>query len=821
MSSSGFSSLSSRDSVVFELQEHLDLRAAAQMLGSTAMRALKETDAAAWKALSDTVAVARVTGGALSVRYYKDDQQEGFGRMKARVEATGVGCIPFVHMRRAPRAQLAASRYYDVDMVNCQPSILAQKLESHRIPCPLLSRYVADRKNAIDEVSCCCRVDRSAAKNLIVRLLFSGGTRGWCEDNGVPESDVPDWVQELRRELRSAAERIMDLPEMEPFKRAFTKRRPTEGHDSDGLREYHQGNTLASQLAVYLQTLECECVKALVDAVHSSSRLVGGIIYDGVLVEREDADVDGRLPPHLITRWEKAIARDTGLAIDLAVKPLDLDPEWGDGDPLADATAVATTVDNADANAWMKSGAFLTYDEMKTAWEKSTFKVVNSSNYMRISPRSGTRTVFSKRSLVDSFEHLNYADIAINDNNGKATVTMHPFIARWVRDSDIRQYMDIVLAPPPKTVPEDAYNIWSGFAVERYVPPEGKAVDTDSEAVRAYMELVSVLSGRSPEVFEYLLNWIAQIFKEPAIKRGIAILLRGEEGVGKNRFTDLLRAMMGDDAFLQTASPSNALYGRFTRLREGKMLVVINEASGSDNFAADSLIKDMITSDQFLSEGKGSNAYPVSCFARFVFTTNNDNCLKINPDSRRYVVVDASSEMKGNTQWFNHLSAHIDDAHGRYEFYRLLMDRDLRGIDWINSRPVTTAQLDMIELNMPAEHQYVMHVVSQAFHAPECIASIKLRLDDLFKGFQTWFAASFPNRQFGFSNKKFGISLTKLIWAADGNTNGFKGILKTRHGAGVVYEFKVDRMVQEMVDKRWAPPGDFCRMGATPAFVEV
>ena len=89
------------------------------------------------------------------------------------------------------------------------------------------------------------------------------------------------------------------------------------------------------------------------------------------------------------------------------------------------------------------------------------------------------------------------------------------------------------------------------------------------------------------------------------------------------------------------------LYGRFNRQREGKILIVINESNGSENFAANDIIKDMITCDEFQSEGKGTNSYTMSCYARFLFTTNNENSLKVQPDSRRYVVIEVSSTLKG------------------------------------------------------------------------------------------------------------------------------------------------------------------------------
>jgi hypothetical protein len=53
--------------------------------------------------------------------------------------------VPYVRMKKEARAALASDLYWDVDMSNCQPRLLMQKLEQHSIPCKLLRRYV-DRR---------------------------------------------------------------------------------------------------------------------------------------------------------------------------------------------------------------------------------------------------------------------------------------------------------------------------------------------------------------------------------------------------------------------------------------------------------------------------------------------------------------------------------------------------------------------------------------------------------------------------------------------------------------------------------------------------
>lgn len=534
-------------------------------------------------------------------------------------------------------------------MVNCHPSILSQRLALDGIACPLLDRYVTDRGSCISEVMAACKVSRDAAKNLFVRLIYFGGVDGWAKDH--PEAEVrslPPWVLEFKAELRRCGEKLWVTPEFAELKASHD--RPL--HDLE-----RQPDRLASIMAFYLQTKERECVQALVDAIVADEGSVGGIIYDGVLVQKP-------VSSDSLLRWSKVIRQKTGFAIDLAAKPFVLDSEW---------TSDPTDANDGWEEAWRGGGVILSYEEMKTEWERHCFKIIDSGNFVR--EKRDSRSIYSKRMLQDSFEQVRYAvvDRVCNGTRVGVKITKHPFVARWIMDPAIREYEKLVFSPPPLGVASDTYNLWSGFAVERY-DPGAMPVDMDSEAVRAYIDLVSALCGRNEAVTSYLLDWIAQLFQRPAIKTGIAVLLTGEEGVGKNRLTDLLREMVGPkDCFLQTASPSSTLYGRFTRLREGRMLIVINESSGSDNFAANDIIKDMITCDEFVSEGKNTNAYTIGCYSRFIFTTNNDNVLKVNPDSRRYFVIDVSSELKGNTEYFKGLSAHMENPHGRYEFYRRLM----------------------------------------------------------------------------------------------------------------------------------------------------
>lgn len=778
-----------------------------RLVGSVAMEGLRTRDAAGHKRIMDSISLANALGGYIPVRYYMHESQEGYGRMKCQVLADGLHAVPFVHMKREVRAHLAEAYYWDVDMANCQPRLFKQKLDQLGVACPLLETYVAQRESCLREVMQACNVERDAAKNLFIRLLYLGSIAAWREDFKCAEP--PPWIHDLADEMRKNAETMYSLPEFQDLKRYSARRQLTISESLEPAngshREFSPGpvSAIGSLLALYLQTLECKCVRALVEAMQSDGRKVGGIIYDGAHVEKLSGEQT--IPHSDLSQWRGAVLHKTGYDVELTVKPFALEADW-----LCAQSSTSSEAEQRDNDIWderwMQGHILFAYDEMKARWEQRSFKIVKGGNYVR--EEKDNRVPMSDRVLLESYKHLHYAQFR-TDDNGRVTVQLKPFIAHWVKDPLIRRYKSMVFRPPPLETPPEMYSIWNGFAVDRYKPAADRGVDVDSAAVKMFLEFISILCNRNDAVTGYLLDWMAQLFQQPSRKTGVALLLKGEEGVGKNRFTDLIGAMLGADKSLNTSSPKNTLYGEFTQLREGKFLIVINEANGGDNFAANDIIKDMITSDTFVCNAKSQNSYSIECFARFVFTTNNDNCLKVDSGSRRYQVIQVSSELKGNTEYFKALSAAMEDMHNRYELYRYLLARDISGRDWVNDRLLTESFAEMVSLNLPYEFHFVKDLI-MAHDDPEN-PTLTLTSEELFNRFNEWLQAAVTSEQararHNTSSIKFGVTLTKLV-ASDTNRAGFRSVSKTRKRVGIVYTFDVAGMRQELLDKHWVLPED-------------
>jgi hypothetical protein len=339
--------------------------------------------------------------------------------------------------------------------------------------------------------------------------------------------------------------------------------------------------------------------------------------------------------------------------------------------------------------------------------------------------------------------------------------------------------------------------------VQSYVPT--KPVDTESEGVKALVGHLDMLVGESaPNATDYVLDWLAQIFQQPGFKRGISILLVGKEGSGKNRGTDLGKLMVGEDKFLETSNPGNVLYGRFNDARRGKLLIVVNEATAKDNHASNDLLKDMITSQTFMCEGKGRDVVSQRCYDRYIFCTNNTNVLRINPDSRRYVVFEVSSKRVGDTRYFTELSRHIDDPHTRREFYELLMARDISGRDWINDRPVTDQYRQMVQMNLPREYEFLRDEVLLKAHHRQAGQTIKMLASAMFEQFIEYLdreRTATSSSKYTTTQKMFGVRMTALC---EGKGDAMAGCSKRPQVDGQTYFYDVDVACRAMVARMWA-----------------
>jgi phage/plasmid-associated DNA primase len=131
-------------------------------------------------------------------------------------------------IRREIRHTLTSDSMEDIDIDNCHPVLLEQILTFNNINCDNLRRYIENRNEYLKKVQDHYSIDKlpeviknphllkDIAKNLFIRILYSGGVYRWKNDNNIKNNiPTPDFITDLENEIKIINEKIVEAnPEL-------------------------------------------------------------------------------------------------------------------------------------------------------------------------------------------------------------------------------------------------------------------------------------------------------------------------------------------------------------------------------------------------------------------------------------------------------------------------------------------------------------------------------------------------------------------------------------------------------------------------------
>lgn len=207
--------------------------------------------------------------------------------------------------------------------------------------------------------------------------------------------------------------------------------------------------------------------------------------------------------------------------------------------------------------------------------------------------------------------------------------------------------------------------------------------------------------------YEYILNWISYIVQNPGKKTGIALILKGPQGAGKNMFTNVIsRILIGYSE--PNIAKLESIAGKFNAAVEGKMLLVLNEMqnSGDDRPANFDTLKSIVTDYVFMLNQKCQVERPAQNVSNLIFVTNNQYPVRLEMGDRRYAVFTCNGRYRNNSEFFNNLASSFTD-----EFYEALtsffMNRDISNFNVTGTIPNTVAREELIRASMTTTQQWV------------------------------------------------------------------------------------------------------------------
>lgn len=304
-----------------------------------------------------------------------------------------------------------------------------------------------------------------------------------------------------------------------------------------------------------------------------------------------------------------------------------------------------------------------TYVGQKKKFEETHFKTMYPSGFHRVFTHGDGRVELQK------FISLNEMYCNLFVENGES------FVGRWVKDPTIRTYQAFGFYPNRSLCPANEYNLFTGFEVEKM------EITDPTVNFNRIMVHINTLVGNNQEYFDYFIRYLAHIFQYPEIKAGVAIIFNGAHGTGKDMFLGFIERLLGYGNYVSTGSPEEVIFSRFNAVTACKLLIHVEEMSKNLFRKYSEKVKTRITKEAEHFEEKGEKAIYLPCYERYIFTTNDEIPIYLEPGERRIVIFTPSSENCKNFAYFDALAKDMKNPSICRMFYNYLKNLDLSNWD--------------------------------------------------------------------------------------------------------------------------------------------
>ena len=253
--------------------------------------------------------------------------------------------------------------------------------------------------------------------------------------------------------------------------------------------------------------------------------------------------------------------------------------------------------------------------------------------------------------------------------------------------------------------PERIFNINIGMTAE--LLPEH-----DDDVIKELLRFLYVtVCNSNDECYKFLINLFACSMQKPDVPVGVALVLHGVPGTGKDTFIHFLRKFVFGEHFYCGMVGVPAAAKTFNKKFEGKKLFHISEtASTADQFLSNyDVLKDHYTCVSRYIEPKSVDPYPVACADLWVLATNHDDSIHTEKGDRRYFMVTMDPKTAKNWDYFEHVRNSIMNKEVGNHFYTYLMSYDA-DYPLLSKIPETTTRINAIEASARPSVRFARYI---------------------------------------------------------------------------------------------------------------
>ena len=235
------------------------------------------------------------------------------------------------------------------------------------------------------------------------------------------------------------------------------------------------------------------------------------------------------------------------------------------------------------------------YLDKKQVHEKTYFKL--NGKYCMY--RNGEVTHQTQSEIAEYFKNDQIEgkiEIYTPEGDLKQIDISESFYDIWSFDPKIKTYHKIVFDCDVKNVPEDHFNLFDGF--KHFDKLEKK--DEDLEPI---FEHIRTLVDYHDEMYEYIINFYAQIIQQPHILTHTVPVFISEQGIGKDILMNFMAKVIGEK-YCCSVDKIDLLVGDFNGMMGAKLMCNVNETDPIESKKREDAIKFVTTAQNIVVNEK-------------------------------------------------------------------------------------------------------------------------------------------------------------------------------------------------------------------------
>jgi len=480
-----------------------------------------------------------------------------------------------------------------------------------------------------------------------------------------------DAKQEIIRIIYGGKPKIAFFEPLYKEVSAFTKKLSKNPHYEELFNECKKQNKniYGSFLSYILQTEERTCMFAIKKCLEAFGWKVGVLSYDGVMVEeRADADLIADL-----RGAEKFIEETTGYVVELTDKEMESFKEF----------------DDSKSSETMNGIPKETYDDMKRMFEMTNFYYAPTNEYFEITQ--------GEEPLRMSLEHATtyYGRKWFHKISDKFGDYIE-FFPVWRKDLTARTIKRLDMKP------SDDPEVYVCPPIFKYE----KEGEVSTEGLVAFHLLLNLITKKDEVVSGYVEKWLAHLVQKPFENPGVALIITGSKGIGKDTLMDFMIEYVVGTQYGFSYGSSTQFFDKHDTNRMNKFLVKLEEANREICYKNADELKARITSNTTSFNPKNQKVIVCPNYTRYVFTVNGACPVDMSDSERRFLLIPASAEKKGDSDFWIKMRDTLFTPEAGRAVAQYLKSIDLSDFN-IRKYPQTTYQTEIINSKKTAEEMFV------------------------------------------------------------------------------------------------------------------